>query len=77
MSKSPLLYEIRTALGWNDKTSLSILPRGVRELRMSHGELLAALVRVSAGMETKGHEWDCACSACEARNAIRRAKALS
>ena len=27
------LYEIREALGWNDKTSLSIMPDGIKELR--------------------------------------------
>lgn len=29
----PLLYDIRAALGWNDKTSLSILPDGIRRVR--------------------------------------------
>lgn len=29
----PLLYDIRRALGWNDKTSLSILADGVRRVR--------------------------------------------
>lgn len=28
-----LLYEIRRAMGWNDKTSLSIMPNGVKDLR--------------------------------------------
>ncbi len=28
-----LLYEIREAMGWNDKTSLSIMPNGIRDLR--------------------------------------------
>lgn len=28
-----LLYQIREAMGWNDKTSLSIMPNGVRDLR--------------------------------------------
>jgi hypothetical protein len=28
-----LLYEIRAAIGWNDKTSLSILPDGIRRAR--------------------------------------------
>ena len=29
----PLLYDIRSELGWNDKTSLSILADGVRRVR--------------------------------------------
>lgn len=29
----PLLYDIRRALGWNDKTSLSIMADGVRRVR--------------------------------------------
>lgn len=28
-----MLYEIRAAMGWNDKTSLSIMPDGIRSLR--------------------------------------------
>jgi hypothetical protein len=28
-----LLYAIRRELGWNDKTSLSIMPNGIRDLR--------------------------------------------
>lgn len=28
-----MLYAIRRELGWNDKTSLSIMPNGVRDLR--------------------------------------------
>lgn len=28
-----LIYNIRTALGWNDKTGLDLLPGGVRDLR--------------------------------------------
>lgn len=34
-----LVYEIREALGWNDKTSLSILPTGVRDLRKALTEI--------------------------------------
>ncbi|WP_037152995.1 hypothetical protein [Rhizobium freirei] len=31
--ETSMLYEIRRELGWNDKTSLSIMPNGVRQLR--------------------------------------------
>ncbi len=33
------LYEIRAALGWNDKTSLTIIPDGIRELRRENERL--------------------------------------
>ncbi|MFJ6322295.1 MULTISPECIES: hypothetical protein [unclassified Rhizobium] len=32
--ETSLLYQIRRELGWNEYTSLSIMPSGVRELRM-------------------------------------------
>ncbi|MBM7046320.1 hypothetical protein, partial [Rhizobium lusitanum] len=31
--ETSMLYEIRRELGWNEYTSLSIMPNGVRELR--------------------------------------------
>ena len=34
-----LLYEIRDALGWNDKTSLSLIPDGIKELRAENEKL--------------------------------------
>jgi len=37
------LYEIRAALGWNDKTSLTIIPDGIRELLRERNEALDAL----------------------------------
>lgn len=30
-----LFYDIRRELGWNDKTALSILPSGVRRIRLA------------------------------------------
>ena len=38
-----LLYEIREALGWNDKTSLSLMPDAIKELRTENKRLKVQL----------------------------------
>ena len=38
-----LLYEIREALGWNDKTPLTLIPDGIKELRAENAKLKADL----------------------------------
>jgi len=43
MTDLKLIYEIRAALGWNDKTSLDLLPDGVRDLRKAITEIRAYL----------------------------------
>lgn len=39
-------YDVRAALGWNDKTSLDILLDGVKRLKRSHDDLLAAMAEL-------------------------------
>jgi hypothetical protein len=55
----PLLYDIRRELGWNDKTSLSILATGVQRVRLAlggnPGDDLEALAR-SAKSAVNAHD---------------------
>lgn len=49
-----LLYEIREALGWNDKTSLSIMPAEIRRLRQT----VADAKRLAENFEISGPDAD-------------------
>jgi hypothetical protein len=47
-------YDVRAALGWNDKTSLDILLDGVRRLKQSNGDLLASLEAINRRASPNG-----------------------
>jgi hypothetical protein len=40
-----LIYDVRSALGWNDKTSLELLPGGVKELRNALADIRGYFVK--------------------------------